>query len=59
MVDGRANAEIEDADKIPDKFVEIVTTRKIDKAAVTKALKAGESVSGAVLTTTKAAIKIS
>ena len=45
-----AAVEITDEDTIPDDFVEIVTTRKIDKTAIKKAVESGAEVPGAVLT---------
>ena len=45
-----AAVEIMDEDTIPDDFVEIVTTRKIDKAGIKQAIEAGVEVPGAVLT---------
>ena len=45
-----ATVEIMDEDTIPDDFVEIVTTRKIDKAGIKQAIESGTDVPGAVLT---------
>ena len=45
-----AAVEIMDEDSLPDDFVEIVTTRKIDKAGIKQAIEAGADVPGAVLT---------
>jgi Gp157 protein len=46
---GTQSAMIIDEAAVPDKFVEIVTTRKIDKAVVLSTLKAGEEVPGCFL----------
>ena len=46
---GTQSAMIVDEAAVPDKFVEIVTTRKIDKAVILSTLKSGEEVPGAVL----------
>jgi hypothetical protein len=43
------SALITDEAAVPDIYVEVVTTRKIDKAVILSALKAGEDVPGAVL----------
>lgn len=45
-----AAVEITDENTIPDAFVEILTTRKIDKAGIKQAIEAGTDVPGAVLT---------
>ena len=45
-----AAVDITDEDSLPDDFVEIVTTRKIDKTAIKKAIESGAEVPGAVLT---------
>jgi hypothetical protein len=45
-----AAVDILDEDSLPDDFVEIVTTRKIDKTAIKKAIESGAEVPGAVLT---------
>ena len=45
-----AAVEIMDEDTIPDEFVEIVTTRKVNKAGIKQAIEAGTDVPGAVLT---------
>lgn len=45
-----AAVDITDEDSLPDDFVEIVTTRKIDKAGIKQAIEAGAEVPGAVLT---------
>jgi acetylglutamate synthase len=42
--------DITDEDSLPDEFVEIVTTRKVDKTAIKKAIEAGTEVPGAALT---------
>ena len=42
--------DVLDETAIPDQFVEIVTTRKIDKTAIKKAIESGAEVPGAVLT---------
>ena len=49
LSDGRGSVEILNEEKIPAKFIEIVTTNKIKKAEINKALKSGETVDGAVL----------
>lgn len=45
-----AAVEITDEDSLPDDFVEIVTTRKIDKTSIKQTIEAGADVPGAVLT---------
>jgi hypothetical protein len=45
-----AAVDILDEDSLPDDFVEIVTTRKIDKTAIKKAIESGAEVPGALLT---------
>ena len=45
-----AAVDILDEGSLPDEFVEIVTTRKVDKTSIKKAIEAGEEVPGAVLT---------
>lgn len=45
-----AAVDILDENSLPDEFVEIVTTRKIDKTSIKKAIESGEEVPGAVLT---------
>jgi hypothetical protein len=45
-----AAVDITDEDSLPDDFVEIVTTRKIDKTAIKKAIESGAEVPGALLT---------
>jgi hypothetical protein len=53
-----AAVDITDEDSLPDDFVEIVTTRKVDKAAIKQAIEAGTEVPGAVLTrSTRLAIR--
>ena len=47
---GRQTALITDEAAIPDRFVKIVTERKIDKAELLAALKDGEVIEGATLT---------
>ena len=42
--------DVFDEDSLPAEFVEIVTTRKVDKAGIKKAIESGTQVSGAVLT---------
>ena len=44
-----AAVDILDEDSLPDEFVEIVTTRKVDKTAIKKAIESGADVPGAVL----------
>lgn len=44
-----ASVDVLDADKLPEQFVSEVVTQKIDKRAIGDALKAGSTVSGAVL----------
>lgn len=41
--------EIEDEKKLPPQYIELVTTRKVDRNAIKAALKAGNTVSGASL----------
>lgn len=57
-VEGRDIAVIDNADELPDDFVEVVTSINPDKAAITKALKSGISVPGAHLEKTKSSIRI-
>jgi chaperonin cofactor prefoldin len=57
-VPGRDHAVIDDNDKLPDEYVDVVTTIKPDKAAITKALKAGVDVPGAHIEKTKSSIRI-
>lgn len=45
-----AAVDITDEDSLPAEFVEIVTTRKVDKTAIKNAIESGTQVSGAVLT---------
>ncbi len=45
-----AAVDILDEDSLPDDFVEIVTTRKVDKIAIKQAIESGAEVPGAVLT---------
>jgi hypothetical protein len=45
-----AAVDVMDEAAIPDDFVEIVTTRKIDKTAIKQAIDSGTEVPGAVLT---------
>lgn len=45
-----AAVDVFDEATIPDQFVEIVTTRKIDKTAIKKAIESGAEVPGALLT---------
>ena len=45
-----AAVDVFDEDAIPDQFVEIVTTRKIDKASIKQAIESGAEVPGAILT---------
>jgi len=49
VVTSRGAVEITDAEKIPAKFIEIVTTNKIKKNEINKALAAGTEVDGATL----------
>ncbi len=55
---GTQSAMIVDEAAIPDKFVEIVETRKIDKAVILSTLKSGEEVPGAVLSNGLASLSI-
>jgi len=55
---GTQSAMIVDEAAIPDKYVEIVTTRKIDKAVILSTLKAGEEVPGAFLSNGLASLSI-
>lgn len=45
-----AAVDITDEDSLPDEFVEVVTTRKVNKTAIKQAIEAGTEVPGAVLT---------
>ena len=45
-----AAVDVSDEAAIPDQFVEIVTTRKINKAAIKQTIESGADVPGAVLT---------
>jgi hypothetical protein len=44
-----ASVDITDEDSLPDEFVEIISTRKIDKTAIKQAIESGAEVPGAVL----------
>lgn len=55
---GAQSATITDEAAVPDIYVEIVTTRKIDKAVLLSTLKSGESVPGAVLSNGLASLSI-
>lgn len=52
----RASTIIEDEDKIPVDYVEIVKTQKADKKAIYEKLKAGEDVPGARLVPNRKAV---
>lgn len=56
--EGTLSAMIVDEAAIPDKFVEVVTTRKIDKAVILSTLRAGEEVPGAILSNGLASLSI-
>jgi hypothetical protein len=55
---GTQSAMIVDEAAIPDKYVEIVTTRKIDKAVILSTLRSGEEVPGAFLSNGMATLAI-
>ena len=55
---GRQVVRITDADAIPDKFVEVVTERKPDRAVLLSTLKAGEAVEGCELSNGSPSISI-
>lgn len=55
---GTQSAMIVDEAAIPDKYVEVVTTRKIDKAVILSTLRAGEEVPGAFLSNGLASLTI-
>lgn len=58
VTSGRQVLRITDADAIPDKFVEVVTERKPDKAVLLSTLKAGEAVEGCELSNGSPSISI-
>lgn len=58
-VAGRDNAVIDDEELVPDEFFKVIPeTKKLEKTAVTKALKEGKEVEGAHLEKTKSSIRI-
>lgn len=55
---GSMRCKIIDLRYIPDKFIEKVRTEKIDKRAITAAIKAGETVEGAEMVRGEPSIKL-
>ena len=55
---GSKRCEIIDSDSIPSTYLELVTTKKIDKRAITQAIKAGETIEGAALVAGPDTLKI-
>ena len=55
---GLKRCEIIDSDSIPSTYLELVTTKKIDKRAITQAIKAGMTIVGAALVAGPDTLKI-
>jgi hypothetical protein len=58
LAKGRDIAVIDDEDKLPDELIGITVVQKPDKAAILKALKAGDDVSGAHIEKSKTSLRI-
>lgn len=58
LAKGRDVCVIDDADSIPDDYVNVSVVQKPDKAAILKALKAGDDIPGAHIEKSKTSLRI-
>jgi len=58
LAKGRDICVIDDGDSIPDEYVDVQVVQKPDKAAILKALKAGDDIPGAHIEKSKTSLRI-